>query len=47
MPHARSQALWEEFRASCNAVFERRQQAFAAQSVAVARELHLASIAIY
>lgn len=32
VPHAQSQALWEEFRAACNAVFERRQQAFAAQA---------------
>ena len=32
VPHAQSQALWEEFRALCNAVYERRQQAFAQQS---------------
>lgn len=35
VPHAQSQALWEEFRALCNLVFERRQQAFAAQSAAL------------
>lgn len=34
-PHAQSQALWEEFRALCNDVFERRQQAVAAQSAAL------------
>ncbi|MCU0757585.1 MAG: DUF349 domain-containing protein [Steroidobacteraceae bacterium] len=34
-PHAQSQALWEEFRALCNGVFERRQQAFAAQAAAL------------
>ena len=32
MPHAQSQALWEEFRGLCNGVFERRQQAFAQQA---------------
>lgn len=26
VPHDRSQAMWDEFRANCNAVFERRQQ---------------------
>ncbi len=31
-PHAQSQSLWEEFRALCTAVYERRQQEFAAQS---------------
>jgi len=35
VPHAQSQALWEEFRALCNGVFERRQQAVAAQSAAL------------
>lgn len=34
VPHAQSQALWEEFRALCNGVFERRQQAHAQQSAA-------------
>ncbi len=32
VPHAQSQALWEEFRALCNAVFERRQQEYAQQT---------------
>ena len=32
VPHAQSQAMWEEFRALCNAVFERRQQEYAQQS---------------
>jgi len=32
VPHTQSQALWDEFRALCNAVYERRQQAFAQQS---------------
>ncbi len=32
VPHAQSQALWEEFRAQCNAVFERRQQEHAQQA---------------
>ncbi|MEP7313142.1 MAG: DUF349 domain-containing protein [Pseudomonadota bacterium] len=32
VPHAQSQALWDEFRALCNAVYERRQQEFAQQS---------------
>jgi hypothetical protein len=32
VPHAQSEALWAEFRALCNAVYERRQQAFAEQS---------------
>lgn len=32
VPHAQSQPLWEEFRALCNAVFERRQQQFAQQA---------------
>jgi len=31
-PHAQSQALWEEFRALCTGVYERRQHEFAAQS---------------
>ena len=35
VPHAQSEALWEEFRALCNAVYERRQQAFAQQSAAL------------
>ena len=35
VPHAQSQALWEEFRALCNAVYERRQQEFAQQSAAL------------
>jgi hypothetical protein len=35
VPHAQSEALWEEFRALCNAVYERRQQAFAEQSAAL------------
>jgi hypothetical protein len=29
VPHAQSQALWDQFRAQCNAVFERRQQELA------------------
>jgi len=32
VPHAQSQAMWEEFRALCNAVYERRQQEFAQQN---------------
>jgi len=32
VPHAQSQPMWEEFRAACNAVFERRQQELAQQS---------------
>jgi hypothetical protein len=32
VPHAQSQPMWEEFRALCNAVYERRQQEFAAQA---------------
>ncbi len=32
VPHAQSQALWEEFRALCNGVYERRQQEFAQQA---------------
>ncbi|MEO7806807.1 MAG: DUF349 domain-containing protein, partial [Steroidobacteraceae bacterium] len=32
VPHAQSQAMWEEFRALCNAVYERRQQELAQQS---------------
>lgn len=32
VPHAQSQVLWTEFRTACNAVYERRQQAFAQQS---------------
>jgi hypothetical protein len=35
VPHAQSQALWDEFRGLCNGVFERRQQAFAQQSAAL------------
>jgi len=35
VPHARSQAMWDEFRAACNAVFERRQQEIAAQNAAL------------
>ena len=35
VPHAQSEALWGEFRALCNAVYERRQQAFAEQSAAL------------
>jgi hypothetical protein len=35
VPHAQSEALWAEFRALCNAVYERRQQAFAEQSAAL------------
>jgi hypothetical protein len=31
VPHAQSQSMWDEFRASCNAVFERRQQELAQQ----------------
>jgi hypothetical protein len=32
VPHAQSQVMWEEFRAACNAVYERRQQEFAQQA---------------
>jgi hypothetical protein len=32
VPHAQSQAMWDEFRALCNAVFERRQQELAQQN---------------
>jgi hypothetical protein len=32
VPHAQSQSMWEEFRAACNAVYERRQQEFAQQA---------------
>lgn len=32
VPHAQSQPMWEEFRALCNAVYERRQQEFAQQA---------------
>lgn len=32
VPHAQSQPLWDEFRAQCNAVFERRQQELAQQN---------------
>jgi hypothetical protein len=32
VPHAQSQALWDEFRALCNGVYERRQQEFAQQA---------------
>ena len=32
VPHAQSQPMWEEFRALCNAVYERRQQEFAQQN---------------
>lgn len=35
VPHARSQAMWDEFRAACNAVFERRQQEIATQNAAL------------
>ncbi len=31
VPHAQSQAMWEEFRALCNAVYARRQQELAQQ----------------
>ena len=45
VPHARSQVMWDEFRAACNAVFERRQQEIArlnetlGQAKAAAEEL--------
>lgn len=32
VPHAQSQTMWEEFRALCNGVYERRQQEFAQQT---------------
>ncbi len=35
VPHAQSETLWAEFRALCNAVYERRQQVFAEQSAAL------------
>lgn len=34
VPHAQSQSMWEEFRALCNAVYDRRQQQFAQQAAA-------------
>jgi hypothetical protein len=34
--HERAQALWDEFRAQCDAIFQRREQAFAAQAAALA-----------
>ncbi len=45
VPHSRSQAMWDEFRAACNAVFARRQQEIAqlnetlGQAKAAAEEL--------
>lgn len=35
VPHPQSEALWAQFRALCNAVYERRQQVFAEQSAAL------------
>src|SRR5262249_16484146 len=35
VPHAQSQAMWEEFRAPCNAVYERRQQELVQQNAAL------------
>jgi hypothetical protein len=35
VPHTQSQSMWEEFRAQCNAVFERRQQELAQQNAAL------------
>jgi len=35
VPHSQSEALWVEFRTLCNAVYERRQRAFAEQSAAL------------
>ncbi len=35
VPHPQSQSLWDEFRALCTAVYERRQQAFAQQSASL------------
>lgn len=35
VPHAQSQAMWEEFRGLCNAVFEKRQQEYAQQSASL------------
>lgn len=32
VPHAQSQPMWEEFRALCNTVYERRQQEYAQQN---------------
>ncbi|MEO6368448.1 MAG: DUF349 domain-containing protein [Steroidobacteraceae bacterium] len=32
VPHAQSEAMWNEFRALCNAVYDRRQQEFAQQA---------------
>jgi hypothetical protein len=37
VPHAQSPSRWEEFRALCDGVFERRQQAFAQASAALER----------
>jgi len=45
VPHAQSQALWDEFRSLCNGVFERRQQAFAQQS-ATLEQAKLQAIAL-
>jgi hypothetical protein len=35
VPHTQSQAMWDEFRALCNAVYERRQQESAHQAAAL------------
>jgi len=32
VPHGQSQSMWEEFRALCNAIYERRQQEFVQQA---------------
>src|SRR5690606_19106064 len=45
IPHARSQRMWEEFRAACNAVFARRQEEFAQQAARL-EETRLAAEAL-
>lgn len=46
VPHAKDNALWEEFRRHCNAVFERSAQEAAAQSSAMAANVERASALI-
>ena len=36
VPHDRSQALWDEFRSLCDAVFERRERAYTQYSAGLA-----------
>jgi hypothetical protein len=42
VPHAKGNALWEEFRRHCNAVFERSAQEFAAQAAALSSNVERA-----